>query len=281
MGTAVNLGAVFYKMTGSGNDFLMFDGRYAVRSDFTPEAIGRLCDRRMGAGADGVILLDPRAPEGVHFTFHFWNSDGSEGPMCGNGALCATRLAALIELGPPEGTVRFATQAGIHEGTVRDGRPSIRLPDCPPAKPVPSVKVEPGERDPHVMTPSVPHLVLLVDDVDQVELARRGPPLRSDPAIGPGGANVNWVSAARQGAFRMRTYERGVEGETLACGTGAVACAAVLAEKGMAKPQVRIWTRGGLPLDISWQREPAVLTSIQLSGEGRLVFKGIVGEFAT
>jgi diaminopimelate epimerase len=274
----VNPGTVFYKMSGSGNDFLMFDGRYAERSDFTPEAIRRLCDRRLGAGADGVVLLDPKAPEGVHFVFHFWNNDGSEASMCGNGALCATRLATLIELGPADGIVRFATPAGVHEGAVRDGRPFIRLPDCAPARPVPQVAVETGERDAHLMTPSVPHLVLLVDDVDRIELARRGPPLRNDPALGAGGANVNWVSPAPKGTFRMRTYERGVEGETLACGTGAVACAAVLAEKGLAKPPVLVWTRSGLPLEICWERKPTALTSIQLSGEGRLVFRGIVGE---
>jgi len=276
----VNRGTVFYKMSGSGNDFLMFDGRYVECSAFTPEAIRRLCDRRMGAGADGVALLDPKAPAGVHFVFHFWNSDGSVAPMCGNGALCATRLATLIEIGPADGPVRFATAAGLHEGSVRDGRPSIRLPDCPPAQAV-QVAVEPGERDPHLMTPSVPHLVILVDDVEGVELERRGPPLRSDPALGAGGANVNWVSAAAKGTFRMRTYERGVEGETLACGTGAVACAAVLAEKGLAKPPVKVWTRSGLPLEVSWERKPSALTSIQLSGEGRMVFRGIVGDIAS
>jgi len=131
------------------------------------------------------------------------------------------------------------------------------------------------------MTPSVPHLVLLVDDVDRVELERRGPPLRHDPALGAGGANVNWVSAGADGAFRMRTYERGVEGETLACGTGAVACAAVLAERGLAKPPVRLWTRSGMPLEICWDRSAKAVTSIRLSGEGRLVFRGIVGELGS
>ena len=276
----MNRGTVFYKMSGSGNDFLMFDGRYVERAAFTPEAIRNLCDRRLGAGADGVALLDPRAPEGVHFVFHFWNSDGSEAPMCGNGALCATRLATMIELGPADGIVRFATPAGVHEGSVRNGRPSIRLPDCPPAQAV-QPAVEPSERDPHLMSPSVPHLVILVDDVDRVDLDRRGPPLRNDPALGAGGANVNWVSPTAQGAFRMRTYERGVEGETLACGTGAVACAAVLAGKGLAEPPVKIWTRSGLPLEIDFERKPKALTSIQLSGEGRMVFRGIVGDIVS
>ena len=238
-------GAVFYKMSGSGNDFILFDGRYAHLEDFTAERIQALCDRRQGAGADGVILLAPGGPGDAHFTFHFWNRDGSTGPMCGNGALCATRLATLIELAPTEDDVRFATPAGLHGGQVSKGRPRIALPDCGPPKPLPDTAVVPGERHATLVIPSVPHLVLLVDDVNDVDLERRGPPLRSDPAIGPGGANVNWVSPAGDGSFRMRTYERGVEGETLACGTGAVAIAIVLEALGMAKPPVRIWTRSG------------------------------------
>ncbi len=270
-------GAIFYKMSGSGNDFILFDGRYSHLEDFTVERIQAICDRRQGAGADGVILLDPCGPEGTHFTFHFWNSDGSRGPMCGNGALCATRLATLLELAPADAVVRFATQAGIHEGQVRQGRPQIRLPDCAPPKPV-KPALTAGEREAHLGCPSVPHLVLLVDDVNQVELERRGPPLRHDPQTGDGGANVNWVSPKGDGSFLMRTYERGVEGETLACGTGAVACALVLTDLGMAKAPVRLWTRSGLPLDINFQRTSEGITSLTLAGEGRLVFRGIVGE---
>lgn len=274
-------GSVFYKMSGSGNDFVIFDGRYNCVEDFTPEAIRALCDRRQGAGADGVIVLDPVAPEGAHFIFNFWNSDGSAGPMCGNGALCATRLATIIELAPADMDVRFTTPAGLHIGRVLDGRPQIQLPDCAGPKLVPDVKVEPGEKHPTMITPSVPHLVMLVDDVEKVPLERRGPPLRNDPALGKGGANVNWVSPVGDGSYRMRTYERGVEGETLACGTGAVACAIVLAELGLAKPPVRIWTRSGLPLDITWQTAANRMTGISLAGEGRLVFRGIIGEQQT
>jgi diaminopimelate epimerase len=118
----------------------------------------------------------------------------------------------------------------------------------------------------------------MVDDVATVEMERRGPPLRRDPATGEGGANVNWVSPAKEGGYRMRTWERGVEGETLACGTGSVACALVLAALGMAKPPVRLWTRSGLPLDVAWKPSGQLATSLTLSGEGRLVFRGIVGE---
>ena len=268
----------FYKMSGSGNDFLIFDGRYNHLDEFTPERISALCDRRQGAGADGVIMLAPEAPEGAHFTFHFWNSDGSQGPMCGNGALCATRLSTLLELAPADGEVRFATLAGLHTGQVLAGRPQIHLPDCSLPAEAPGIPIEPSERSPFVLNPSVPHLVLLVDRVESVELERRGPPLRRHPATGEGGANVNWVAPVGDGTFRMRTFERGVEGETLACGTGAVACAIVLEHLGKAKPPVRIWTRSGLPLDISFRRTTSAITSVTLTGEGRLVYRGVVGE---
>lgn len=273
-------GTVFYKMSGSGNDFLVVDGRYARLADFTPEAITGVCDRRLGIGADGVILLDPSAPEGAHFTFRFWNSDGSEGPMCGNGALCATRLASVLELAPANAEVRFVTRAGLHRGRVLAGRPEIFLPDCRVPELV-QVAADPAESGRMFANPSVPHLVLLVDAVEGVELERRGPPLRHDPALPVGGANVNWVAPLGDGTFRMRTYERGVEGETLACGTGAVACALVLDPGEGTKGPVRIWTRSGLPLDVSWERRGDSISSIRLAGSAAIVFKGTVGEVVT
>jgi diaminopimelate epimerase len=128
--------------------------------------------------------------------------------------------------------------------------------------------------------PSVPHLVVPVDDVNLVDLLVRGPALRHDPALGPGGANVNWVAKGADGAVRMRTYERGVEAETFACGTGAVACVLVLAQEGEASSPARVWTRSGLPLDITWEKAPGKASGIALSGEGRVVYRGVVGELA-
>lgn len=273
-------GTVFYKMTGSGNDFVMFDGRYAYLAEFTAATIQALCDRRHGVGADGVILLDPGAPAGVQFAFHFWNSDGSPGPMCGNGALCAIRLATTIELAPADGEVRFVTPAGIHRGGVVGGESEIVLPDCETPKPV-DVPLAKGERSPLFCSPSVPHLVLQVDDVEPIPVAERGPSLRRHKAVGAAGANVNWVSPVGDGTFRMRTYERGVEAETLSCGTGAVACALALEELGLAQSPVTLWTRSGMPLVVSWELSKRGASGIRLQGEGRLVYRGIVGDLTT
>jgi diaminopimelate epimerase len=282
-GTGMNPGAVFFKMTGSGNDFVMFDGRHVLAEELTPAAIAAICDRRLGIGADGVALLEPTTQEGVHFAFRFWNRDGSPGPMCGNGALCATRLAGLLELARPDEEVCFSTPSGIHRGRAvgTGSRAEIALPDCAPPKSVPAVQVVAGEEAPMLVHPSVPHLVLRVEDVDAIAVEDRGPPLRRDPALGEGGANVNWVSPKGDGTWRMRTFERGVEGETLACGTGAVACSLAIVSYRMSEPPVRIWTRSGLPLDVSWAEGRSGATCLRLCGEGRVVYRGIIGDLLT
>lgn len=274
----MNQGTIFYKMTGSGNDFVMFDGRHVTAQELTPEAILAICDRRLGIGADGVALLEPTEEEGVHFAFRFWNSDGSPGPMCGNGALCATTLAGVLEFARAGEEIRFSTESGVHRGRVVDGASEIWLPDCAPPKSVPDVKTVAGEEGPMLARPSVPHLVLRVRDVDRVALEDRGPGLRRDPALGEGGANVNWVAPKGDGTWAFRTFERGVEGETLACGTGAVACALVLAGEKLVQPPVKLWTRSGLPLVVTWDQTASGPKSIRLRGEGRVVYRGILGQ---
>ncbi len=271
-------GTVFYKMTGSGNDFVMFDGRHLKTEELTAAAIVAICDRRLGIGADGVAVLEPTDQDGVHFSFRFWNSDGTPGPMCGNGALCATTLAGVLEFAPAGEEVRFSTPAGIHRGRVVDGQSEIWLPDCAPPKSVPAVKTVAGEEGPMLARPSVPHLVLRVKDVTRVPLEERGPLLRRDPALGAGGANVNWVAPKGDGTWTYRTFERGVEGQTLACGTGAVACALVLASEKLVQPPVTLWTWSGLPLVVSWDQTPSGATGVRLRGEGRVVYRGILGQ---
>ncbi len=275
-------GVVFHKLTGSGNDFIAFDGRHVRPEELTPRVIQAICDRRHGVGADGVMLLAAPTLPGAHFTFHFWNSDGSPGPMCGNGALGATRLSTVLGLAPADGEVRFTAEAGLHRGWLAgENRSRIELPDCDLPKKAPDVRIAAGEKAPATCRPSVPHLVLEVENLDEVDLPGRGPLLRHDPALGSGGANVNWVAPKPDGSWAMRTYERGVEGETLACGTGAIACALALATAGKTSSPVRLWTRSGLPLEVSWEQQGTKATSIRLVGEGRIVFRGILGSIPT
>lgn len=271
-------GTVFYKMTGSGNDFIMLDGRHTTSADWTTERIVEICDRRNGVGADGLVILTPEAETGVRMDF--WNCDGSRADMCGNAALCSTRLASMLELAPGEG-MKLVTRAGTFPTRCRPGGieselnlPNFALPSSPT-----SVTLRSGEKGGMLATVGVPHLVLEVDDIEQADLMERGRLLRSDPGVGPAGANVNFVGGVSNGSagpFPLRTYERGVEGETLACGTGAVAVAVLLAHSGRKKLPLEIRSRGGKILHIAATLSEGQATDVWLSGEGRLVFTGVL-----
>jgi len=264
----------FYKMTGSGNDFVMVDGRASPAEQWTPARIAAVCDRRSGVGADGLVTLAPE-PAGVRMAY--WNADGSRAAMCGNAALCSTRLAARLGMAPEAG-MRLLTDAGTMESRcVGQGElAEIRLPDCPIPLPVPAIVLQPGERAVWLGTVGVPHLVVLVADVAAVDVSHRGRALRHHLAAGPGGANANFI-AAPAGAgepWLIRTFERGVEGETLACGTGTVAAALALAAHcGVALPLgFRSW--GGEPLTVRARATGERAADVWLGGQGRLVFHG-------
>jgi diaminopimelate epimerase len=266
-------GTVVYKMTGSGNDFVMLDGRNQRLGDWTPERIRAICARGTGIGADGLAVLEPGSgPAAVRF--NFFNSDGGRSAMCGNAALCATRLACWLEMAPAEG-LTLETDSGEVRARCLHGpgeRAEILLPAIAQIT-VPDIAPAPGERSIHLTAVGVPHLVVLVEDVAAVALMERGRDLRCHPAVGADGANVNFVGTG-SGEWRMRTYERGVEAETLACGTGAAAAAAVLSRVDGVTPPVEIRTSSGALLTVS--ADPASdggLGRPRLEGEGRLVFR--------
>jgi diaminopimelate epimerase len=270
-------GDVFFKMSGSGNDFVFLDGRWTGLDEWAVDRIRRVCDRRTGVGADGLVIMAPGSGPGM-VRFHFFNSDGSPGAMCGNAALCATRLAALLELAPPE-AVGLETDAGVVRSRCvpeSTDRAELALPDVRETR-TPAVDLGPGERRVGFALVGVPHLVVLVDALDSVDLPGRGRELRFHPDLSPHGANVNFVSRT-DGGWAMRTYERGVEAETLACGTGAIACATLLGGWGAAEVPLDLTTRSGCLLSVSGRLESeGGLTSPRLGGEGRLVFRGVLG----
>lgn len=269
-------GTIFYKMTGSGNDFVLLDGRSTTPEVWSRERIVRLCDRRSGVGADGLVILSPEDGDAVRMLF--FNSDGTRAAMCGNAALCSTRLSAHLELGPGDG-MQLLTDAGVVATRCLDGsdRAEIRLPDALVPKAVPAIAAAAGERAVWLGCVGVPHLILLVDDVRAVDVVGRGRPLRHDPAAGPEGANVNFVAAPQDGGkcWLIRTYERGVEGETLACGTGTVAAALALAQDERATLPVEFRSWGGELLSVRATLRGDVATDVWLGGQGRLVFRGI------
>lgn len=267
-------GIVVHKMTGSGNDFVVVDGRGTAVECWTPELIRAICARQTGVGADGFVVLEPGSAPGA-VRFHFFNNDGQRAAMCGNAALCATRIAAHFELAPFDGMV-LETDAGRYPARCLPGpgeRAEIVLGAVEwPARP--AVALGSGEREAHLVKVGVPHLVVTVDDLKGLPLLDRGRALRFDPALGPGGANVNFVARQGSAEWAMRTYERGVEGETLACGTGAVAVATVLVSLGRAKLPVEIRTSSGCLLQVAGQsRDGGGFQDVRLQGEGRQVFR--------
>lgn len=267
-------GRTFYKMSGSGNDFIMVDAMEKPPGALAAaETVQALCARATGVGADGIVFLEPSQAASYRMTY--LNSDGSRADLCGNASLCSARLAAEL------GIVRtkefeFETDAGVLGARLGTSGPEVDLQPVSDVRPMLPFRLAPGERWIGFGLAGVPHLVVRVDDVSVVDVVGRGRPLRHDPSLAKG-ANVNFVSPVQGGGWRMRTYERGVEGETLACGTGAVATAILLVESGEAKERVSLTTRSGRLLTVRLVRGPAGWRP-SLSGEARLVFEGRFGE---
>lgn len=281
------IGLLAHKMSGSGNDFVFVDGRFAGLSVWSQDRIRAVCDRRSGVGADGFVLVEPGSTPGAVRMIYF-NRDGSRAPMCGNAALCATRFAGSLELAPADG-MTLETDAGTYRARCLPGpgeRAEIELGNVPPAREVP-IKLEGRENAARLVTVGVPHLVVVVDDdLSTIPVTVRGRALRFDPALGDAGANVNFVGLAGGDGpahgprWAMRTYERGVEDETLACGTGAVASALVLHEIRSAAVPLDIRTASGCVLSVAAHPDSGGLKGVRLSGEARLVFRAALGDIA-
>jgi diaminopimelate epimerase len=264
----------FYKMSGSGNDFVFLDGRTTEPGEWPVGRIREACDRRSGIGADGLVILSPGERGLVRM--HFYNSDGSRAAMCGNAALCSTRLAG--SLGMAGSDVTLETDAGSFQTRcVGPGwQAELNLPPFEAPVAVPEVELVEGELFLTRATVGVPHLAVQVGDIEAPGLMQRGKALRHHSVAGRGGANANFVARppAEGEPWPIRTYERGVEAETLACGTGTVAVAASLMDHGVTTSPQAFLTRGGQILAVSGRREGAVWTDVWLRGEGRLVFSG-------
>lgn len=267
------MGRRFYKMTGSGNDFVVFnsaDGPFGNLE--TAAEITTMCARGTGIGADGAVFLE--AADGNVLKMRYYNADGSRATLCGNASLCSTRLG--LELGLVSGDFTLETDAGRLPARVRDGLPEIGL------EPVTEVQAHAAGIDPEgdEMTigfarVGVPHLIVAVPDLEHIDLQNRGAYLRRHPTL-TDGANVNFVSR-RDGRWYYRTYERGVEGETLACGSGSVATAILLNKWSQGSSETVLETRSGKQLTVGLSREgDSWLASLR--GEGRIVFEGSIRE---
>ena len=270
------IGLPVYKMTGSGNDFVMLDTRVSSPADWSPEDMQAVCARGTGIGADGVVFVGPGSRVGAaRMIYH--NADGSHAAMCGNAALCSTTLAVHLGVGAAQG-MDLETDAGTYRSRVTEpGRAELHLAPVEPPTAVAGLRVTPAERRAVLGRVGVPHLVVVVDDLDDLALMDRGRALRFDPALAPEGANVNFISEAKNAVWRMRTYERGVEGETLACGTGAVAAGCAIQEWGLGRLPIDVQSRSGKMLTVrATKARSGQYEDVWLAGEGRMVFRGVI-----
>ena len=252
----------FYKYQGTGNDFVMIDNRnLGIRYDDT-ELVKRLCDRRFGIGADGLILLQERA--GYDFEMVYFNSDGNQSTMCGNGGRCLVAFAK--QLGIIDKQCHFLAIDGPHEARINeDNWVELKMIDVP--------EIERGD-DYYLLNTGSPHYVVFVEDLDDIDIIENGQAIRYSKRFRDEGVNVNFVEQ-QSNRILVATYERGVEGETLSCGTGVVASAISYAIRHPEIRQVDIETKGGkLAVRLSPSEKKAGFQDIWLCGKGELVFCG-------
>ncbi len=263
-----------FKYEGAGNDFVALDDRGgALPSGEDRANLARaLCDRRRGVGADGVLVVErPRtAPD---FAMRYYNADGSEGEMCGNGARCIAAFA--LSLGAAGRAMAFDTQAGVYRARMLDdGGVEVAFPDVdsrPEPRPVDAWDID-------FIVVGVPHAVVWVENVEVVDIETNGRNLRYHEVFAPSGANVNFATADSDDRVRVRTYERGVEAETLACGTGSVSTVLSHARRrNLAGPRrVTVIPTSGDPLTIGFEPTPAGARNVTLAGPARFVFSSTI-----
>jgi diaminopimelate epimerase len=260
----------FSKMSGAGNDFVVIDNR-GNRLGEASDLTRRICTPRLSVGADGLILVEASAR--ATFRMRYYNSDGSFGAFCANGTRCAARFAFLNVIAPRRMTIE--TDAGIVGAEIGDhGEVTLALP--PPHSFLAERPLRVGETLVHgsSITVGVPHyVVFLRRDLWKQEIDPLGRAIRSHPDLGPEGANVNFVAIREWHAIEVRTFERGVEGETLACGSGVVASVASAALFGKVKSPVLVLTRSGVSLEVSLDVAGSEVDNVRLRGDARLVYR--------
>ncbi len=261
----------FTKMNGAGNDFVLVDNR-AGKVRLSREQIVRLCDRHRGVGADGLIMLVPSAAGKADWAWEFYNRDGSPGDMCGNGARCFSRFVQK-QTSMRRG-LTFETGAGVITASFQDEQVTVSLTQPHDLGLNQQVPLSAGMETIHSINTGVPHAVVFVPDIERVMMQQLGPEIRQHPYFGPKGTNVNFAQRLGPNQVRVRTFERGVEGETLACGTGVTATALISAQLyGFTSP-VKVQVQGGEQLEVSFKCEGGEFSDVRLTGPAEFVFEG-------
>ncbi len=251
----------FYKYQGTGNDFVMIDNRQQTFDKNDTKLVAALCDRRFGIGADGLILLEDH--EAHDFKMVYYNSDGNESTMCGNGGRCIVAFAKA--LGVIQDQATFEAVDGLHKAYITNGIVKLQMQDVP--------KIKKDTAYVFLDTGS-PHHVQFEDNISDFDIKQKGAKIRYGAPYHQKGTNVNFVKKMNDGAFRVRTYERGVENETLSCGTGATAVAIAMHYIGETeKNHVQLNVEGGT-LEVTFDEDNRSYSNVWLIGPAKLVFQG-------
>lgn len=264
----------FTKMNGAGNDFVMLDNRDLSLS-LTRDQIEKLCDRHRGIGADGLLCVEP-ATNGGDFKMRYYNADGGEAEMCGNGARCFGRFVNHLHHDSLK-QIHFETLAGLISAEFEGDQVRINMSAPHSLKLDQSLPVSAETLTVHSVNTGVPHAVVFVDDLESVPVREWGAGLRYHEAFKPKGTNANFAKVLAPDSISIRTYERGVEDETLACGTGMVACALIHHELTGAPSPVSVLVKGGDTLRIGFtETAPHEYSNVTLFGPADFVFQGSV-----
>lgn len=257
----------FYKYQGTGNDFVMVDNRKNLISKNSTKLINKLCDRKFGIGADGLILLENAEEEALDFRMIYFNADGNESSMCGNGGRCIIAFARF--LGIIEKDCTFSAIDGLHEGIISEnGKVGLKM------NPVKDINTSPEFS---FLNTGSPHHVIFAEGLQELDIKSLGAEIRySELYSHQGGTNVNFVEITDSSSLRIRTYERGVENETLSCGTGATAAAIAAFSSGKLRSNSIVVNTEGGELQVSFDPEGDGFSNIWLEGPATQVFKGSI-----
>jgi len=271
----------FYKMSGSGNDFILIDNRRGALKAFKGRQLNRfaaaVCTHRLSVGGDGLILIErAENPKKAHFRWRLFNADGTEAELSGNGGRCAARFAYLKKIAPAR--MVFETLAGPIRAEIRGKNVKIQMPT--PLGLQLDIKIPVGDKTyvGHFLNTGVPHTVLFVDDPASVEVVPLGRAIRRHAMFQPAGTNVNFAVVRTPRRVKMRTYERGVEDETLACGTGAVATALIAGALGRGRSPMTLRQQSGLALRVYYRWDGRNFSDVFLEGDARVAYAGEMGD---
>ena len=262
----------FTKMNGAGNDFVLIDNRLGDLR-LAADQISRICDRHRGIGADGVLVLE-RAMNGADFRMRYYNADGGEAEMCGNGARCFARYASRVA-GPRE-ELSFETPAGVIGARLQGELVRLEMSEPKDLRLGITIAWPEGEIAAHFINSGVPHVVVPVNDLEKMDVRGLGSAIRRNDLFAPRGANVNFLEERGERQISIRTYERGVEDETLACGTGVVASALIFAATRNVAGPIGVLVRGGNELQVGFTKEGDQFKNVTLTGPAEFVFEGTI-----